>query len=200
MNIANHVPLAFILILPTMPDPQHQVNNWMMNVRVRRCRTKKIGLATGPEQITYPESQSFPKALAVNRTGRNASSNKVGGGGGGGLALPNSSPTSSASATVPRTKRRVKTKNRGTRLVAKIAKQRSSTETSVLAKITQVAYRGRTRQKKLRAAKAETSRQKKNHTNERTTFFSIPSVVAPPSKRRIKKRDTVICCLLGKAK
>lgn len=42
-----------------------QVNNWMMNVRVRRCRTKKIGLATGPEQITYPSST--PKALALNR-------------------------------------------------------------------------------------------------------------------------------------
>lgn len=36
----------------------------MMNVRVRRCRTKKIGVATGPEQITYPAT---PKAIAVNR-------------------------------------------------------------------------------------------------------------------------------------
>lgn len=42
-----------------------QVNNWMMNVRVRRCRTKKIGVATGPEQITYPSAT--PKAIAVNR-------------------------------------------------------------------------------------------------------------------------------------
>ncbi|CAM9115440.1 unnamed protein product, partial [Scytosiphon promiscuus] len=49
-----------------------QVNNWMMNVRVRRCRTKKIGLATGPEQITYPDSssQACPKALTANSSGR----------------------------------------------------------------------------------------------------------------------------------
>lgn len=37
----------------------------MMNVRVRRCRTKKIGVATGPEQITYPTKKS--KATAMNK-------------------------------------------------------------------------------------------------------------------------------------
>ena len=35
----------------------------MMNVRVRRCRTKKIGVATGPGQITFA---NFPKAIEVN--------------------------------------------------------------------------------------------------------------------------------------
>lgn len=39
----------------------------MMNVRVRRCRTKKIGVATGPEEITYPATT--PKAIAANRVG-----------------------------------------------------------------------------------------------------------------------------------
>lgn len=39
----------------------------MMNVRVRRCRTKKIGVATGPEEITYPATT--PKAIAANRIG-----------------------------------------------------------------------------------------------------------------------------------
>lgn len=39
----------------------------MMNVRVRRCRTKKIGVATGPEEITYPSTT--PKAIAANRGG-----------------------------------------------------------------------------------------------------------------------------------
>ncbi|CAM9937823.1 unnamed protein product [Ectocarpus sp. 12 AP-2014] len=40
----------------------------MMNVRVRRCRTKKIGLATGPEEITYTAAgKATPKALAANR-------------------------------------------------------------------------------------------------------------------------------------
>lgn len=43
----------------------------MMNVRVRRCRTKKIGVATGPEQITYPSTT--PKAIEANRTGTNLS-------------------------------------------------------------------------------------------------------------------------------
>lgn len=42
-----------------------KVNNWMMNVRVRRCRTKKIGVATGPEQLSYPAKK--PKAMAMNR-------------------------------------------------------------------------------------------------------------------------------------
>lgn len=36
-----------------------------MNVRVRRCRTKKIGVATGPEQITYPPTA--PKAILANK-------------------------------------------------------------------------------------------------------------------------------------
>ncbi|CAN0265893.1 unnamed protein product [Ascophyllum nodosum] len=40
-----------------------QVNNWMMNVRVRRCRTKKIGVATGPRQITFAD---VPKAIEAN--------------------------------------------------------------------------------------------------------------------------------------
>lgn len=39
----------------------------MMNVRVRRCRTKKIGVATGPEQITYPSKKT--KATATNKAG-----------------------------------------------------------------------------------------------------------------------------------
>lgn len=78
---------------------QTQVNNWMMNVRVRRCRTKKIGLATGPEQITYPESsQSTPKALAANRTGRSATARQ----GGGRPATASSSPVMAG----PRQKRR----------------------------------------------------------------------------------------------
>lgn len=37
----------------------------MMNVRVRRCRTKKIGVATGPEQISYPANPA--KALLENK-------------------------------------------------------------------------------------------------------------------------------------
>ena len=36
----------------------------MMNVRVRRCRIKKIGVAAGPEQIAYPAF--FPKAIEAN--------------------------------------------------------------------------------------------------------------------------------------
>lgn len=45
-----------------------QVNNWMMNVRVRRCRTKKIGVATGHEQLTYPaNATTTPKAIAANK-------------------------------------------------------------------------------------------------------------------------------------
>lgn len=93
-------------------NKKRQVNNWMMNVRVRRCRTKKIGLATGLEQITYPEVQATPKALAVNqRTGRSSSSSKQGGGKGGGrLALSSSSNSSSSAAMVSRTKRRVSEK------------------------------------------------------------------------------------------
>ncbi|CAM9756564.1 unnamed protein product, partial [Ectocarpus sp. 4 AP-2014] len=56
-----------------------QVNNWMMNVRVRRCRTKKIGLATGPEEITYTAAgKATPKALAANRVvGRSSSSSST---------------------------------------------------------------------------------------------------------------------------
>ncbi|CAM9266252.1 unnamed protein product [Ectocarpus sp. 13 AM-2016] len=75
-----------------------QVNNWMMNVRVRRCRTKKIGLATGPEEITYTAAgKATPKALAANRVGgRSSSSSSIaapassskqeGGGGASGVA------------------------------------------------------------------------------------------------------------------
>ncbi|CAM9857381.1 unnamed protein product [Ectocarpus sp. 12 AP-2014] len=89
-----------------------QVNNWMMNVRVRRCRTKKIGLATGPEEITYTAAgKATPKALAANRVvGRSsissstaaaaapASSTKQEGGGG---------ASGVAADTMPLSKRRV---------------------------------------------------------------------------------------------
>lgn len=90
-----------------------QVNNWMMNVRVRRCRTKKIGLATGPEEITYAAAgKATPKALAANRVvvvGRSSSSSsssaaaatpasssakQQGGGGASGVAAADAMPLS----------------------------------------------------------------------------------------------------------
>lgn len=74
----------------------------MMNVRVRRCRTKKIGLATGPEQITYPESsQSTPKALSANRAGRSAAARQ----GGGRTTVSASAASSSPVMAGPRQKR-----------------------------------------------------------------------------------------------